>query len=344
MDDRLPTVPFTFQDAVRGPLGRRSLDLALRRGEIYRVSRGVYAPHLGMDCGRETWELHREEHLHRLRAALRRFPGAVASHTSAAVVHGLPLVIAAGTPVELTVVERAPQSRRLADLRIHHTDSTSTPHVRVHGLRTTTIPRTVADVLRTRRAPHSVAMTDHALAAGLVTLHDIRAELDAQKRWRGRPRALEALTLVDPRRESWLESYSLVTLHEHGHPAPLPQISIHDEHFRFVGRVDALWPRDRTFGEADGAGKYFMHPDETPPGEPEETARRRLAEEHVRHSRLESLGLVGVRWTGADIMAHPEAVSLRVERARERGRGMGFRGWVRQGERYVPLESLSEET
>jgi hypothetical protein len=339
---QLPATPFTFRDAVEGGVSRRALDTALRDGEIYRAGRGVYASHLALDGAADTWQLHRTEHLHRLRTALLRFPGCVASHTSAAVLHGLELVIAADTPVELTVVDDEPQSRSFPGLKIHHTDSTVTPHVVVDDMRATALPRTVADVLRTRKLPHSVAMTDRAVADGFVTAAEVSAELDAQVRWKGRPRAREALALVDPSRESWLESFSFAALHEQGHPVPLPQMAIHDEHFRFVGRVDGLWPQDRTFAEADGHGKYFLDPDGGTSTEPEATARRRLEEERARHTRLESLGLVGVRWTGSQIMGRPEAVSLAVERARERGRGMQFRGWVRMADRYVRLESLSD--
>ncbi|GGK76845.1 hypothetical protein [Ornithinimicrobium pekingense] len=340
MSPSRPTVPFTYQDAVERYSGRRSLDRRLRDGDVCRLGRGIYAEPLTLGSATETWVAHRTEHLHRLRAALHRFPGMVASHTSAAVVHGLELVIAAETPVELTVVRGAPQSRSLPGVRIHHTDSTVTPHVLVDDIRTTTIARTVADVLRTRRAPHAVAMTDRAVADGAVDLAGITAALDAQVRWKGRPRARESLAAVDLRRESWLESYSFVALHEQGHPLPLPQVSVHDEHLRFVGRVDGLWPREKVFAEADGEGKYFLGPGDQVPLEPETTVRRRLAEERERHARLEALGLVGVRWTGEEIMNRPEAVALRVELARERARGMQFHGWVRRGADLVRLESL----
>lgn len=342
MDAQLPPTPFTFRDAVGGAMSRRSLAAAVREGRARRVGRGLYAPPLDLDPAAESWELHRLEHLNRLRVALLRFPGCVASHTSAAVAHALELVIAPDTPVELTVVDDEPQSRLLHGVRIHHTDSIATPHVVVEGLRVTTLPRTVADVLRTRKVPHSVAMTDRAIAAGLVTAATVSAELDAQTRWKGRPRAREALGLLDPSRESWLESFSFVTLLQEGHPMPLPQVAIHDEHFRFVGRVDGLWPGDRTFAEADGQAKYSLEPDDGTIIAPEASARRRLEEEHERHARLESLGLVGVRWTSAEIMGRPEAVSLAVERARERGRGMRFRGWVRQGGAFVRLEALRD--
>ena len=62
---------------------------------------------------------------------------------------------------------------------------------------------------------------------------------------------------------------------------PVPQVAIHDEHFRFVGRVDGLWPDDLTFAEADGHGKYFLGLDASTPAAPSSTqsgpTRRRVA-------------------------------------------------------------------
>lgn len=341
MTFELPTTPFTYAGALAGGATRTDLLDALHARRIYRSSRGVYAPQPVLAAGAPTWELNREVHLHSLHAALQRFPGAVASHTSAAVAHGLDLVISATSPVELTVVARAPKSRLHDGLIIHHADSTDTPFEVVDGIRATTVSRTLADVLRTRRPPHAVAAVDRAVAAGRTTAHDIRSELDAQVRWKGRPRALDALALVDPVRESWLESYSFVTFHGHGLPVPLPQVEIFDERFRFVGRVDGLWPRTRTFAEADGEDKYFLRGDAV--SSSERAVREKLLAELARHRRLESLGLVGVRWTGDDILATPDTVVGRVHAARRRAEGMTFRGWVRWAGRFVRLEALPPE-
>lgn len=337
----LPRTAFTYRQALSRGLSRAELGQALRAGDVHREARGVYAPTLTLDGTGASWDLLRTDHLHRLHVALQRFPGAVASHTSAAVFHGLEIVIAAGSPVELTVVDRSPKSRRHEGLVIHHADSSETPFVAVETIRTTTLPRTVADVLRTRRPPHAVAMTDRAVARGLVTLDAVREELDRQVRWRGRPQARESLKLVDPVRESWLESYSFVTLHARGHPMPLPQVEVYDEHFAFVGRVDGLWPGQRTFGEADGQGKYFL--DDGSALDDEGRARSKLYAEAARHRRLEALGLVGVRWTGSEIRTAPDAVVRRVREGMHRGAGMTFRGWVRWRGRFVRLAALPQD-
>lgn len=337
----LPLTPFSYGSALARGVTRSDLRVAMSAGEVYRLSRGIYAPLPTLATDVPSWELHRTMHLHSLRAALQRFPGAVASHTSAAVVHGLELLISASSPVEVTVVERAPKSRRHEGLIIHHTDSTETPFEVVGGIRVTSVARTLADVLRTRRPPHAVAAVDRAVAGGLTSVDDIRAELDSQRRWKGRPRALAALEVVDPVRESWLESFSFVTLHGHGVPVPLPQIELFDEHFRFAGRVDGLWPGSRTFAEADGEGKYFIKGGVEVSAE--QTALDKLTAEHARHRRLESLGLAGVRWTGEEMLASPEMVVGRVRAARRRGEGMTFRGWVRWGGRFARLESLPQE-
>ena len=250
----------------------------------------------------------------------------MASHSSAALLHGLELMTVPEAPVELTVVEAVPRSRRVDGVVLHHADSTETEWVDVDGLRATPLSRTLADVLRTRRPPHAVAMADRALSSQALELHTVGRELDKQRRWRGRPRALRSLQLVDPARESWLESYSFVTLHELGMQLPLPQVEVLDERLDFVGRVDGLLPGG-VFVEVDGEGKYFLDAD--PDRALSDVVLQRLGAERVRHDRLEGLGLVGVRWTGRQIMQDPSEVRRRINVALRKAQGTEFRGWLR---------------
>ncbi len=333
-----PDGPFSFQEAMTKGLPRQRLRRALEQGEVVRKARGVYALPALSAAAEERWQLARTDHLRRLKEALLRFPTAVASHSSAALLHGLELVVSPRAEVELTVVEAAPRSRRHTGVVLHHADSTETDRREVDGVRTTSLPRTMADVLRTRRSPHAVAMLDRALACGAVTREDVGAQLDRQRRWRGRPRALEALSLTDPRRESWLESYSFVALHELGMPMPLPQVDILDERLNFVGRVDGLLP-EGVFLEADGEGKYFLDAD--PDHELGETVLRRLGAERLRHDRLEKLGLAGARWTAAEVMRDAGGVNVRVNGARRRARRLSFRGWVRWDGRVGRLDDFA---
>lgn len=305
---------------------RSLLRRAVRDGDISRLTRGVYELPAPLGQAQERWELVRADHLRRLCEAQLRFPTAVASHTSAALLHGLELVVSPRAEVDLTVVDAVPRSRRYDGVTIHHTDSTHTDWLTVDGIRTTPIPRTVADVLRSRRPPHGVAMLDRAVSAGVVTLDEVDRELSNQRRWRGRPRARECLRLADPRRESWLESYSFVALHEIGMPLPLPQVDVLDERMSFVGRVDGLLPQG-VFLEADGVGKYFLDAD--PDQAMSDTVRHALHTEQIRHDRLQELGMVGVRWTAHEVMREPGEVVVKVNTALRKARGRRFRGWVR---------------
>lgn len=331
-----PDSPFSYRRALLEGVPREALRHAVDQGEVRRVARGVYALPEPLGATQERWELVRADHVRRLREALQRHPTAVASHASAALLHGLELVMAPAAEVEITVVEAVARSRREHGVVLHHTDSTTTPWELVDGLRVTPIARTVADVLRTRRLPHGVAMLDRALVGGRTDVRSVEVELGRQRRWRGRPRALQALRLADTRRESWLESYSFVALHETGLPLPLPQVDVLDERLSFVGRVDGLMPGG-VFLEADGEGKYFLESRSAGAGE---SARARLAAERTRHERLERLGLVGVRWTAEEIMREPLDVAGRIKAARRRACSTRFRGWVRHAGRVGRLHDL----
>lgn len=305
---RLPT-PFSPSQARAFGLTRAQLLDLLQRGEVDRVAHGQYRTRLSPPQGK-PWDVTVHRHLDRLAVALRRFPGHVPSHSSAAVIHGLELMISPDSPVELTCLQRTPRSRREGDVILHHCDDNDVPVTEVDGMPVTTLARTVADTLRTRGLPHGAALLDAVRRQGLLTLDEVLTVLDGQRRWRGRPRAMAAVTLSDPRRETWLESFSFVRLHELGVPLPLAQPTVTDMSGQFVGRPDGLLCEKGVFLEADGSGKYFL--DGRPDESVEETVRRKLEEERLRHLRLESLGLRGVRWTPDEILHQADLVAGRV--------------------------------
>lgn len=278
---------------------------------------------------------------------MHRFPGHVPSHSSAAVVHGLELLISPDSPVELTCLRGVPRSRREGDVILHHCDDNAVPVSEVDGMAVTALPRTIADTMRTRRLAHGTALLDGALRQDLLTLDEVVDVLDGQRRWRGRPTAMAGVTLSDPRRETWLESFSFVRLHELGVPIPLAQPSIVDPDGRFVGRPDGLLCQVGVFLEADGTGKYFL--DGRPDESTEDTVRRKLEEEKLRHVRLESLGLRGVRWTPHEILREADLVAGRVYAAMrgEPGATRAHAEW-QQERRTIPFDwdtpSINMET
>jgi very-short-patch-repair endonuclease len=185
----------------------------------------------------------------------------------------------------------------------------------MRGLAVTAPARTIADCLRHLDPADAVALADAAVRAGSVTVDDVRAVLASQRRWPFTQVAALALLLVDGRRESSLESRSAVVLHRAGLPPPAPQVSIHDQVGRFVGRVDFAWLEQGVVGEADGRVKYV-----------DGDAVRVVEAEKERQSRLEALGLVVVRWGWRDLEGSAPRMVERVREALERGDPTRFRG------------------
>mgnify|MGYP000869690940 CR=1 FL=1 len=331
---------FARSTALQAGITAYGLRQAHASGLIDRPTRGVYRNREGLPDGK-TWEVLRAEHLQRCREFLALHPGHVVSHQSAAILHGLQIRLHPLMNVHLTSVDRAPCSRRKPGVELHHADSVANVATSIDGIRTTTLARTVADVLRTSRPPQSVALLDAAVRDELVTAPEVEAVLGTQVRWRGRPRALDALAMHDPRRESWLESFSFVTMHGLGLPLPRPQVEVLDEGFHFVGRVDGLL--GDVFLEADGASKYYLLTEELGLT-PEESVSRVQAQQDERHERLVALGLKGVRWTTQDIQKNPEQVVGRVWRAVQDPDTTPFRGWLRIDGRIQRPERLAVPT
>jgi hypothetical protein len=86
-DPALPDV-FTVTDAERAGLTRSQVETRLRNGEWHRLRRGVF-------CRSSTWRTTTDEGRHLLTCAAvqaaRRESGLALSHSSAAVVHGMPV-------------------------------------------------------------------------------------------------------------------------------------------------------------------------------------------------------------------------------------------------------------
>jgi len=114
-----------------------------------------------------------------------------------------------------------------------------------------------------------------------------------------------AVALADGAAESVHESVSRVMMHRHGLEAPQTQQWLRDAHGDWT-RVDFLWRRRRTIGEADGMLKYDVD---------SEALRR----EKLRQERLEEAGFVVVRWTWDDAWHDGERTCRRIAGAFARG-------------------------
>ena len=317
---RPPDLPFYFTRRQARERGISDFRLAgmVRRGEIRRVRSGLYSRDgPGLDDPVQRSEVHEVA----ARAALTHHAsGFVASHLTAAAVHRLPLPLGPTGWVHVTAVESTQRSREAPGVWVHHADSTPTEFIEVDGLRVTTVARTIADCLRGWGPRVSVPIADAALHRRLLVGEDIVAMLDRQRRWRGRPRALRTLPLIDGRRESWLESYGFVLFDEWAITLPEPQVVVVDRFGGAVGRVDGAWLEDATVVEFDGLGKYTMPIEEVV--DPSMVWRV----EKRRYDGMGNLGLERVRFGLEDLLHHGASVRAVIRARRAAGSRSRFSG------------------
>ena len=223
------------------------------------------------------------------------------SHRSAALVHGLGLV--GRGPESVAEITRAPGDRGSYTGRrgvLVHIAALPVDHVvSYRGVLLTSVPRTVIDLARTLPFAEGVAVADSALHAGLTSKSELTAVIADCARWPGLRRAREVTAFSDARTESVLESLGRAVFHQFGLPPPDLQVWVGDDD-EIIGRVDFLWRRYRTIGEADGAVKY-----QTP-----DRARAQLE----RDARLRAAGYEVVHFTWPAITRVPAQVvdSIRV--------------------------------
>jgi hypothetical protein len=334
-DPNLPLV-FTRDDALAAGMSRHQIAHRVRTGGWRALRRAVY-----IQERRYAVLSVREQHTAAVVATLMARPEAVvASHLSAAVAYGWVLPLAGAGPVTLTDGDLEAPTRHGPNLTVQVASLPSsdvrTFRMGVAGTRweipTTSPSRTVADTLRHLPNADGVALADSALRGTTVSYDEVAAVLHRQSCWPYAENARRALPLVDPRRESWLESYSFVTLNQMGLPMPEPQVSLFDGQRRFVARVDGWLEDEGVALESDGQAKYFLdqHPlsaDVDLAGqELLVRARRKMIQEKERRDRIVDLGAELARWGTREIVRSPREVLARVAAARRRGDAAGFTG------------------
>ena len=296
----------------------------VRDGVLDRLRPGVYVSAATVTAlvrnARDERARQAGEHLLRVAAALAVTGSpAAGSHRSAARIYGLGLV--GRGPGAVTEITRSPGERaghanragvlvHIAALPAEHVVShrgvplTPVPRTAISGVLLTSAPRTVIDLARTLPLAQGVAVADSALYAGLTSKSELSAIIGDCPRWPGLQRAREVTAFSDARSESVLESLSRAMFHQAGLPPPDLQVQVGDDG-EIIGRVDFLWRRYRTIGEADGALKY-----QTP-------ARARTQLE--RDARLRAAGYEVVHFTWPQITRAPAQVVDEIQVAFSRG-------------------------
>lgn len=219
----------------------------------------------------------------------------VASHVSAAVLHGLPTWGLSLERVHVSRGRRRSGGRVGRHVHLHIAPLQADEIVTISGAAVTSAARTVVDLARTVPFEQAVVVADAALARRLVDRADLDDALQRATRWPGNPAARRAIAFADGRSESVGESRSRVAIRRAGLPVPLPQWEVRVGDGRLIGRVDFGWPDLAAVGEFDGRVKYgrLLRPDQQP-GDA-------VYAEKLREDELRSVGLGVARWTWVDL-------------------------------------------
>lgn len=273
---------FTYAEAISGGWTTKALRCAVERGSVVRHRPGVFGSSPIRPANK--YLAARQDMAVAALAAVLANPAAAASHTSAAVLHGL----AVWYLPELPCITVPPGF--VGDVEGAHLHRAQMPigHLCAGGVGTTDIARTVIDIGREHGVVSAVVAAEAALHAGRVSPDTLRTRLRDCRGWPGVRAARQAIEFTDERSESPLESASRIKL-DGLVPAPDLQARIVDEHGRFLGRTDFLWEELGVAGEADGMEKY------------DDVEQSSLREEKLRQERLERAGLLVVRWGRSDL-------------------------------------------
>ena len=245
---------FSRADALAAGYSNSELRRRLRAGQWSRLCRDVYVEPGSWPVGEQSWERARRLHLLRTRAVADRMGGgAVVSHQSAAVLHGLP-----SWGLDLTKVQMTkPVGRARSDLvtDVHRSRFEPGEVTVVDGLRVVSPARAIAETACASSYEVGVVLADAALHHRLVTPEALVTTADRHHFWAGSPAARGAARFADGLSESVGESRLRVLMANHGVPPPVLQAEIRDETGRLIGRVDFL-VAGRLIVEFDGAQKY----------------------------------------------------------------------------------------
>jgi hypothetical protein len=181
----------------------------------------------------------------------------VASHQSAALIHGLDMLHAPNA--EAVWLTRRPGGYRgtsSSGVTLHSAQLPRNHVMRRHGVWVTTATRTAIDLARSLPFMDGVVVADAALRNGKTTEQGLAEVLRFCAGWPGNEQARRVVAFADELAESVLESCARVIFEEAGLPAPELQIGISDAAGNFIARVDFYWSKYRTAAQADGMSKY----------------------------------------------------------------------------------------
>lgn len=288
---------------------RSALSRAVRRGEVVRVHRGVYAaaplgpwPVFAVTADGVVPEL-----VQHVRAAMLSLgEAATVGARTAACLRGWGLLVEPLGVVDV-VVPRGRHTVRLARARVlqrrrvqreRWTPGNGAP------LWITTAVATVLDCCRELAHEEAVVVCDSALRSRQVSIEQLRAAAERLPGLREARRVRRVLADCDPDSGSVLESVLRVRMVQDGLTGFATQRVLRDARGRRVHRVDFCFERARLVVEADGASWH------------QEPTRDRGID-----NRLAAAGWRVLRFTWAQVLHDPAAVLDLVRAALDAGSG-----------------------
>lgn len=304
---------FTAQQARACGYSGREIQARCTSRKWIALRRGIYTTALTQQaCSPDDVAIHR---LGVAAALLALGHGAVASHSSAAVLLGVAQLRQPGTTVTLTV-DHAGSARAYREVLVHRAGLPG-HHIRPGAHRSTSPARTVVDLARTASFREAVVAADSALHRRLASMTELQQVLADCSGWPGGRRAARVVQFASPAAEAASESLARVVFAEQGLPQPELQAEIRDGDGR-IGFVDFLFRANATIGEVDGKVKYAARPGEPDPGDV-------LWQEKRREDRLREAGyeVVRVTWHQLAHLAPETGHRFRAAFARAQSRRAG---------------------
>lgn len=261
----------------------------------------------GRDLDRRYWGVRSsttaDDLRHRCALLAARMPeSAFFSHTTAAMLHGIPVPQWAERDPVLHVTVPAPaRAPHAAGLHGHRLTVEPSDIVDLAGLRATTPTRTWCDLAQLLLLGDLVAAGDFVIhhRHPLASEQDLRRAIERRRSPRGRARAEAACPLLDDRSESAPESLLRVILVQAGLPPSRINHDVTDRFGEFVARTDLIFDDHRIVLEYQG--DYHR------------TTKGQWRADMTRRSRLEADGW-RVMELNADDLRDPIELVARIRR------------------------------
>lgn len=278
------------QQAIDAGLRPDDIDFLLKRGEWVSLRRGAYVSRDRLEQMDDA-----QRHLARIHAVARSLAQpAVVSHTSAALLHGLPDWNIGHSDVH---VSRGNLRSPRTESGVHHHTGELRPDdvVEIDGIQVTSLARTVIDTARITPFEESVCIADAAFNRDPDLQQATLTRLDQVRDWPGARNAGAVVEFANGLSQSVGESRTRVKFRDVDLPEPELQVQIRDDIGHLLGIADFLFKAQRTITEFDGRAKYsrYLRPGQDP-GDV-------LWREKQREDALRALGFEVVRLIWADL-------------------------------------------